>query len=100
MEALVGAAEAVGQAVDSQRNNDVVDLVPMDSDVCHPVVWEALSEFMNRWEISIVSMTDDVAEISGRLSKVAATYAQFDAEGAARLKGSKGDVPVVPRPGA
>ncbi|GAB78170.1 hypothetical protein SAMN05421595_0691 [Austwickia chelonae] len=96
---LTAAANAVEKAVQGKKDNDVVDYVPMKDDLRHEVVWAAVSEFMNRWEIGTNAMVDDVEEISSRLSRVAAKYADFEEQGAARLSGSVGELPRVPRPG-
>lgn len=81
LQALMQAAEGTAETIQAMRENDVEDFVPTEGMVGHPAVWDAVREFKDRWERGINDMVADVEEVSGRLGKVANTYATFDAEG-------------------
>ncbi|MBW3084968.1 hypothetical protein KEM60_01159 [Austwickia sp. TVS 96-490-7B] len=97
--ALTKAAESVGVAVETSTKTFVADFMPTEAALGHAVVWGAVCEFMDRWQLGTEAMTADVEEISSRLTKVAGKYVQFEEQGSARLKGSVGQLPSVPRPG-
>lgn len=87
LETLVEAAQGTAETVQLFKDKDVHDLIPSAGDVGSDVVWGALDEFKNRWELGMNNLVRDVEEISGRLGQVASSYAEFDTEGRERLSG-------------
>ncbi len=78
IEALETAARSIGQVLEDKWAFDIEDFLPSAEAVGSDVVWEAISEFSDRWETGINAMADDVESISGALSAVAANYRAFE----------------------
>lgn len=85
LQALVTAAQSTAETVQAMKDNDVEDFVPTESSCGSDEVWSAVDEFKDRWERGVNDLCNDVAEVSGRLGKVAMTYAEFDQAGAEQL---------------
>ena len=81
LEALVKAAQATADAVTSVKDHDISDFVPGEAALGSAVVWSAVDEFQERWERGVNDMVRDIEECSGRIGKVALTYAEFDQGG-------------------
>lgn len=81
LQALVKAAQGTAESVQLMKDKDVEDFVPTESACGSSVVWDAVAEFKDRWERGLNDMVGDVEEVSGRLGKVAMTYAEFDQGG-------------------
>lgn len=81
LQALVKAAQGTAEAIQVMRDKDVEDFVPTEDACGSAVVWAAVAEFKDRWERGLNDMVRDVEEVSGRLGKVAMTYAEFDRQG-------------------
>ena len=81
LEALVKAAQATAEAVTSVKDHDISDFVPGEAALGSAVVWSAVDEFQERWERGVNDMVRDIEECSGRIGKVALTYAEFDQGG-------------------
>jgi hypothetical protein len=80
LEALLKAAQGASETIKALKDGDVSDLTPTRDSVGDDDLAEAICEFNDRWEISLNAMTEDIGEVAGRLSQVAKTYADFDAE--------------------
>ena len=59
-------------------------------------LWEAVDEFQDRWERTINAMTKDVEEISGRLSKVASNYIDYNTAAEQKLAPVKSAAEALP----
>lgn len=81
LQSLVEAAQGVAGAVQLFKDKDVQDLVPREDDLGHDVVWSAVAEFKDRWERGMNNLVGGVEEMSGRLGKIAMSYAEFDQQG-------------------
>jgi hypothetical protein len=92
LESLVAAAQGMVDTVQLFKDKDVEDLVPSEGDLGSDVVWGAVEEFKNRWELGMNNLKDDMEEAGGRLAKIASNYARFDQEGHDKLKGAASDV--------
>lgn len=92
LESLVGAAKGVVDTVQLFKDKDVEDLVPAEGDLGSDVVWAAVEEFKNRWELGMNNLKEDMEEAGGRLAKIASNYAKFDQEGNAKLESVAGDL--------
>lgn len=79
VQALFDVATKASESIQAMRDNDVVDFVPSEADVGSPVVWAAVDDFQSRWERGINDLVRDIEEVAGRLSKVAMSYAEYDA---------------------
>jgi len=80
LESLINAAVGAQETIKALKDGDVSDYTPTEGSVGTDVVWEAISEFNDRWEISLNYMVEDIGEVAGRIAQVAQTYADFDAE--------------------
>lgn len=78
---LVEAAQGLNESLQLFRDKDVEDLVPTEDDLGSDVVWGAVDEFKNRWELGLNNLCHDVEEMAGRLGKIAMNYAELDKEG-------------------
>jgi hypothetical protein len=85
LQGLVKAAQGMSDTVQLFKDKDVEDLVPTEESLGHEAVWSAVAEFKDRWERGMNNLVEDVEEMSGRLSKVAMNYADFDEQGASTL---------------
>ena len=81
LQALVTAAQETAAAVQDVKDHDVEDFVPDEDTLGSDTVWAAVDEFQSRWERGVNDMVGDVEEVSGRIGKVAMTYAEFDQSG-------------------
>ncbi|MDO5093440.1 MAG: hypothetical protein Q4D79_08465 [Propionibacteriaceae bacterium] len=80
LESLINGAQKAAEVVQLKKDKDVEDYVPTEDALANDEVWEAVDEFQDRWERTINSMTDDIEEVAGRLSKVAANYAEYNTD--------------------
>ncbi len=92
LESLVAAAQGMVDTVQLFKDKDVEDLVPSEGDLGSDVVWGAVEEFKNRWELGMNNLKDDMEEAGGRLAKIASNYARFDQEGHEKLKAAASDL--------
>ena len=102
LEALLTAATRSSELVELKRDMDVNDYVPTEAALACDTVWSAVDEFQDRWERGINARTDDISEVSGRLAKVAANYAEYvqrSAETMAHLRGIMASLPQRPLAG-
>jgi hypothetical protein len=96
--ALADAARGTAETVQLFKDQDVEDLVPSSGDLGSEVVAAAVETFRSRWELGMNNLVRDTEEISGRLGKVAANYADLDAAGHERLTAVAAQVRTVPAP--
>jgi hypothetical protein len=89
LRALIEAAKGTAEAVQLMKDKDVEDFVPTEQACGSSVVWDAVAEFKDRWELGVNELVGDVEEISGRLGKVAMAYADFDEKGYQTLRAAK-----------
>lgn len=92
LESLVAAAQGMVDTVQLFKDKDVEDLVPSEGDLGSDVVWGAVEEFKNRWELGMNNLKEDMEEAGGRLAKIASNYARFDQEGHEKLKAAASDL--------
>ena len=83
----VGDGLGAGQVGIAALVDDVVDLVPTETDLGSDVVWSAVGEFKDRWERGMNNLVGDVQELSGRLGKVVMNYAELDQNGTTTFDG-------------
>lgn len=92
LQALMNAAKGADDTVKAIKDYDVVDFLPSEDAVANDTVWDAVSEFENRWEQGANNLVEDIQEVSGRLAQVAGNYAQLEQEGYDALSPLKADI--------
>ena len=92
LQALATAAQGMADTVQLLKDKDVEDLVPTEGMLGSAVVWDAVAEFKDRWELGLNNLVGDVEEMAGRLGQVATNYAQFDVDGRDRATGLAADL--------
>ena len=78
---LVKAAQGMNDTLQLFKDKDVEDLVPSKDDLGNDTVWDAVSEFKDRWEEGMNNLCHDVEEMAGRIGKIAMNYAELDKAG-------------------
>lgn len=92
LQALMNAAKGADDTIKAIKDYDVVDFLPTEDDVANETVWDAVSEFENRWEQGANNLVEDIQEVAGRLAQVAGNYAQLEQEGYDDLSPLKGQI--------
>lgn len=75
---LASLASELDTLVGDQWRFDVEDFLPTRFEVTDEDVWWAVSVFRDRWELGMNALTEDLAQVSERLSAVAGRYIEFD----------------------
>lgn len=80
LEALVAAAGRVGRTAELVRGPHLAALTPTAAALGNPELAVAMAEFRARWLEALAVLRRDAEEVSGRLSRVAMLYREFDDE--------------------
>jgi len=91
LQALASAAKNIAETSKLFKDNDVSDLIPVESDVSNGTLWDALDEFQERWERGTKNMLEDVEESGGRLGKIVMNYLEYEQNASKALEQLKGE---------
>lgn len=75
---LASLASELEFLVGDQWRFDVEDFLPARCEVTDEEVWDAVSVFRDRWELGMNALSEDLAQVSERVSAVAGRYIEFD----------------------
>jgi len=91
LQALASAAKNIAETSKLFKDNDVSDLIPVESDVSNGTLWDALDEFQERWERGTKNMLEDVEESGGRLGKIVMNYLEYEQSASKPLEELEGE---------
>lgn len=95
IEALNRAAQRITDSLES-LGETALGSVPDQDETAHPELVDAWAMFLTQWSSGLAVLRADAVQISARLHRVAAVYADVDADLAAAFAGLGGSTGRLP----